>query len=235
MSPRAPVDALTALGRASRVRCTFPYCLSKCPYCDFASTADREVPDGREPESPSSASSEARGAGGAARRCSRSSLAAALPRCGRRARCARVLELARAFSLAPGCEITLEANPARRRQALRGLPVGGVNRLSMGVQSFDAATLQQLGRAHDGPTAVRAFERARAAGFDNVSMDFIYGVHRPDRRRGRERDARPGGGAGVGAPLGLRADARSTFARRRRARWPSSSRAERCTRPPMTW
>jgi oxygen-independent coproporphyrinogen-3 oxidase len=46
----------------------------------------------------------------------------------------------------------------------------------MGVQSFEASTLTKLGRGHDGDTAVRAFEAARAAGFDNVSMDFIYGV-----------------------------------------------------------
>lgn len=47
----------------------------------------------------------------------------------------------------------------------------------MGVQSFEASTLLTLGRGHDGPTAVKAFGAARAAGFDNLSMDFIYGVH----------------------------------------------------------
>lgn len=81
------------------------------------------------------------------------------------------------FTVAPGCEVTLEANPgaadASRFSAYRE---AGVNRLSMGVQSFDAATLARLGRAHDGPMAVAAFHAARAAGFTNLSLDFIYGV-----------------------------------------------------------
>src|SRR5207249_1398850 len=84
--PSAPVDPLTGIEAARfGIYVHFPYCLSKCPYCDFASTAAKEVPE------------------------------------------------------------------ARYARALR--------------------------REHDGPTAVRAYQAARAAGFQNVSLDFIYGVH----------------------------------------------------------
>ncbi|MFO0596744.1 MAG: radical SAM family heme chaperone HemW [Myxococcaceae bacterium] len=191
MSPRAPVDALTGLEAARfGVYVHFPYCLSKCPYCDFASTAAREVPDGRYTDA-ILRELEARAALVGRREVQSIFFGGGTPSLWAPGSVARVLEaLARAFSLAPGCEITLEANPgaadAERFAAYRS---AGVNRLSMGVQSFDAATLQRLGRAHDGPTAVRAFERARAAGFDNVSMDFIYGVHGQTADE-VERDAR---------------------------------------------
>ena len=105
----------------------------------------------------------------------------------------------------------------------------------MGVQSFEASTLTTLGRAHDGPTAERAFAAARAAGFDNVSMDFIYGVHGQTRGAGGVGRAR-GGGAGLGAPLGVRAHARQGVAGRRGAAGEAAGarRGVRC-RPTRRW
>ncbi len=86
--------------------------------------------------------------------------------------------LAAKFSLSSRIEITLEANPgasdAERFAAYRS---AGVNRLSIGVQSFQPQILKALGREHDGPLAIAAFDKARKAGFDNLSLDFIYGVH----------------------------------------------------------
>ncbi len=74
-------------------------------------------------------------------------------------------------------EITLEANPddltPEYLRALRGL---GINRLSIGVQSFDDATLEFMNRRHTGAEAVTAIEAARAAGFDNIAIDLIFGV-----------------------------------------------------------
>jgi putative oxygen-independent coproporphyrinogen III oxidase len=92
----------------------------------------------------------------------------------------RVLREVRAlFPLRPDAEITLEANPGTtdeaRFTAFREL---GVNRLSIGVQSFAPAQLVSLGRKHSGPDAVRAFQTARAAGFSNVSLDLIHGAER---------------------------------------------------------
>lgn len=81
------------------------------------------------------------------------------------------------FALAPGCEITCEANPGTVDQArfadLRGL---GVNRLSMGVQSFQPDELAFLGRIHDVADVYRAFDAARRADFDNINLDFIFGL-----------------------------------------------------------
>ena len=82
-----------------------------------------------------------------------------------------------AFDVLPDAEITSEANPGTvdvtRFTALRGL---GVNRLSMGVQSFDEAELQFLGRIHSADDVEAAFVAARAAGFDNINLDLIYGL-----------------------------------------------------------
>jgi len=83
----------------------------------------------------------------------------------------------RAFALAADAEITLEANPGTVDLAyLPGLRALGVNRLSLGVQSLDDATLRLLGRIHTAAEAVEAYRLARAAGFDNVNLDLIYGL-----------------------------------------------------------
>lgn len=83
----------------------------------------------------------------------------------------------RSFVILPKAEVTLEANPESVSEpylaALRGL---GINRLSYGVQSAQSAELQLLGREHDFATAVAALDMARAAGFDNVNLDLIYGL-----------------------------------------------------------
>ncbi len=83
------------------------------------------------------------------------------------------------FHLPLDAEITLEANPvtltAGRAVALRQ---AGVNRLSLGVQSFNDAELRLLGRLHDAKEAVRAVKAARAGGFDNLSIDLIFGLPR---------------------------------------------------------
>src|SRR5262249_21649880 len=92
----------------------------------------------------------------------------------------RVLrEIRSLWRVRPDAEVTLEANPGTtdegRFSALREL---GVNRLSIGVQSFAPAQLVSLGRKHSGSDAVRAFRTARAAGFRNVSLDLIHGAER---------------------------------------------------------
>lgn len=85
--------------------------------------------------------------------------------------------LHRTFALAEDAEITLEANPGTVDLAyLQGLRALGVNRLSLGVQSFDEAMLRLLGRIHTAAEAVESYRLARAAGFDNVNLDLIYGL-----------------------------------------------------------
>ena len=88
--------------------------------------------------------------------------------------------LAAADELVPlaGAEVTVEANPGTvlGRDYLRGLRALGVNRLSMGVQSLHDPTLRVLGRIHTAAEARASFEDARRAGFDNVNLDFIFGL-----------------------------------------------------------
>jgi oxygen-independent coproporphyrinogen-3 oxidase len=79
-----------------------------------------------------------------------------------------------AVDLAPDSEITLEANPETvDRAKLERFRAAGVNRLSFGVQSFQDAELARLGRIHTAERARAAIEGARAAGFDNVSLDLM--------------------------------------------------------------
>lgn len=82
-----------------------------------------------------------------------------------------------AFDVAPDAEITSEANPGTvdgaHFAALRAI---GVNRLSMGVQSFDDAELRWLGRLHSADEAEAAFHAARTAGFNNINLDFMFGL-----------------------------------------------------------
>ena len=74
-------------------------------------------------------------------------------------------------------EITLEANPNSADQSrLRGYRQAGVNRLSLGVQSFDDRSLTHLGRLHDSAEAKRAIDAARAAGFSNINIDLMFGL-----------------------------------------------------------
>ena len=83
------------------------------------------------------------------------------------------------FDILPGAEITSETNPgtvdAGRFETLRAL---GVNRLSMGVQSFDGEELRFLGRIHSADEALAAFALARRVGFDNINLDFMFGLPR---------------------------------------------------------
>jgi len=81
------------------------------------------------------------------------------------------------FEFDPDPEITLEANPGTLSlQKLRTLKSLGINRLSMGVQSFDDDLLRFLGRIHDSRQAIESVDQARSAGFENLSIDLIYSI-----------------------------------------------------------
>ena len=85
--------------------------------------------------------------------------------------------LRRHFAFAPDTEFTLEANPdditAEKLAIWRDL---GINRLSLGVQSFDEAELRFLGRRHTARQTLAAIELIRAAGFTNLGLDLMYGL-----------------------------------------------------------
>ncbi|HXV97974.1 MAG TPA: radical SAM family heme chaperone HemW, partial [Anaerolineae bacterium] len=85
-----------------------------------------------------------------------------------------------AFNLRPGAEVTVEANPGTLSlDYLREIRQGGINRLSLGVQSFNDAELRFLSRLHDAGAARCTAQQARAAGFDNLSLDLIFNL--PDQ------------------------------------------------------
>jgi len=85
-----------------------------------------------------------------------------------------VTACADAFALAGGCEVTLEANPETvSEERLRRFRAAGVNRVSFGVQSFRDEELRRLSRLHGAARAREALREARAAGFDNISLDLM--------------------------------------------------------------
>jgi oxygen-independent coproporphyrinogen-3 oxidase len=91
---------------------------------------------------------------------------------------AAILETLRThFAVEPGAEITVECNPESvSRERFAGYRHVGVNRISLGVQSLDDRILPTLDRQHSARDARLAFDAARAAGFDNISTDLIYGL-----------------------------------------------------------
>ncbi len=155
-----------------------PWCVRKCPYCDFNSHAaghelpeaeyvaallndldrDTEAAQGRELQSiffgggtPSIFSARAIGA---------------------------ILDgVNQRLAFSRDIEITLEANPGTAEQEkFSGFRAAGVNRLSIGVQSFNPAHLKLLGRIHDREQAINAVAQARRAGFDNLNLDLMHGL-----------------------------------------------------------
>jgi putative oxygen-independent coproporphyrinogen III oxidase len=170
----------------------FPFCLRKCLYCDFNSTADsgishreyvelllREMALRREtlPE-PASAPTLYFGGG------TPSLLAPELV--GRLVEAAAML-----FGLEGDAEVTLEANPGTLTpEKLAGYRSAGVNRLSIGIQSFEDRLLATLGRVHTAREALAAFEESRRAGFDNISIDLMHSLPEQSLAQWREALAR---------------------------------------------
>src|SRR6266581_2724783 len=100
----------------------------------------------------------------------------------------RLLDSCRqAFAVDQEAEITLEANPGTlSREQLVGLRAAGVNRLSMGAQSFDAELLKTLGRIHSPKDITQAVRDAQAAGFTSINVDFMFGLPGQTMRHWRE-------------------------------------------------
>jgi oxygen-independent coproporphyrinogen-3 oxidase len=93
-----------------------------------------------------------------------------------------ILDAARGrYALKPGAEVTMEANPGTiTLEKFEGYLRAGINRLSMGVQVLDDVMLKKLGRIHTAEGALESYRLARQAGFENVNLDFIFGLPNQD-------------------------------------------------------
>ena len=153
----------------------WPFCLSKCPYCDFNSHVRREPID--EPRFLRAFHKEITATGERTRGRTVSSIffGGGTPSLMQPATIAGVLNsIARQWRVAPDAEITLEANPTSvEATRFRGYRAAGVNRVSLGVQALDDRALAELGRTHTAREALDAVAVARAI-FDRYSFDLIY-------------------------------------------------------------
>lgn len=155
-----------------------PFCLSKCRYCDFCSFPHprpeavekyfwalmSEIEEYKEEYSEYNVTTVYFG-GGTPTLLKAEQLGAILKK------------LNACFSISPSAEITAECNPATAdTQYFKALRIAGINRLSIGVQSMDDGELRLLGRLHKSADAKKAFADAKAAGFENISADIMFGI-----------------------------------------------------------
>jgi len=156
-----------------------PYCVHKCHYCDFNSHV-RGDPDWQQYEQAllSELSQWARQPQFAGRKLASIFFGGGTPSLAPSELIASVIDTATClFESLPDIEISLEANPGTVDQSnFAGFRQAGVNRLSIGVQSLDDAELKWLERIHNGEQAVDALNAGRAAGFENINLDLMYGL-----------------------------------------------------------
>ena len=158
-----------------------PWCVRKCPYCDFNSHAASPVLPEEDYVDALLADLDQDLPAVYGRPLSSIFFGGGTPSLFSAAALGRLLAgVEQRIAFAPDIEITLEANPGTFEQdkfvAYRKL---GINRLSIGVQSFQPQKLEALGRIHTGDEALRAAEMARRAGFDNFNLDLMHGL--PDQ------------------------------------------------------
>jgi putative oxygen-independent coproporphyrinogen III oxidase len=161
----------------------WPFCLSKCPYCDFNSHVRREAIDEARFVRAFTAEIEATAARIPERTVSSIFFGGGTPSLMQPATVAALIEVvASAWRMAPDAEITLEANPTSvEANRFRGYRAAGVNRVSLGVQALDDRALAALGRTHSAREALAAVGVARSV-FGRYSFDLIYA--RPNQSPG---------------------------------------------------
>src|SRR5208337_371465 len=150
-----------------------PFCLSKCRYCDFYSVSSLSLL----PAFLEALFKEMELYRGSIGPCDTVYIGGGTPSLLNPSQLETILKRVREnFQLLPDPEITLETNPADLDQAsLASIRTLGINRLTIGCQSFDQAILAFLGRRHSAHQAVNAVEAACSAGFTNIGLDLIYG------------------------------------------------------------
>ncbi|MCG7994154.1 MAG: radical SAM family heme chaperone HemW [Candidatus Thiodiazotropha taylori] len=155
-----------------------PWCVRKCPYCDFNSHAVKQgLPEQAYVDALlNDLSLDSKLIDG--RQLSSIFIGGGTPSLFSSTAVARLLEgIERRFAFAESMEITLEANPgAVEAGSFAGYRQAGVNRLSLGFQSLQTSMLQALGRIHSPQEARDAYAQARKAGFDNINIDLMFGL-----------------------------------------------------------
>ena len=166
-----------------------PFCVQKCRYCDFCSFAgaERGVMDAYTKEL-------CRRIERCSERCSERLvdtvyLGGGTPTLLEPSQLAQILETLRAtYDMSEDCEVTCECNPATAdEEKFRALRALGINRLSIGLQSVHDDELRRLGRIHTYEDFLKTFSDARAAGFDNISVDLMYAL--PDQSLARFQES----------------------------------------------
>lgn len=159
-----------------------PWCVRKCPYCDFNSYEARGALPDLEYVDALVRDLRAELPFVQERRVETVFLGGGTPSLFSGEAITRLLDVLRAeLPLAADVEITLEANPGAVDEArFAAFRAAGVTRLSIGIQSFRAEQLKLLGRVHDGEEARTAVASAHAAGFDNINVDLMYGLPNDD-------------------------------------------------------
>lgn len=155
-----------------------PWCVSKCPYCDFNSHTLKAGTSLDEYVAALAADIAAEAAFAVERPIDTVFIGGGTPSVFSPAQIETVLgHLCTRLNLVADAEITMEANPGTvERGSLEAYREAGVNRLSLGVQSFHADSLARLGRVHGPDEAVAACEEARLAGFDSVNVDLMFAL-----------------------------------------------------------
>ncbi len=169
-----------------------PFCHTRCHYCDFNTYAG--ILPLREPyvrallTEIELAGTLAQHADGTPRRSRTLFFGGGTPSLLSVAQITRVIDACRrAFAVDEVAEISLEANPGTLSlEQLSGLRDSGVNRLSLGAQSFDAELLKVLGRIHSPEEITQAVHNARRAGFTSINLDFMFGLPDQTMRHWRE-------------------------------------------------
>ena len=158
-----------------------PWCERKCPYCDFNSHETGRVPEQAYIDSLlADLEADARYTQG--RSIATLFIGGGTPSLFSAAAIARLMAgIAARVPLADGLEATMEANPgSAEAEKFAGFRAAGINRLSIGIQSFQDAQLQALGRVHSSDQAHAAIAAARAAGFQRINLDLMHGLPQQD-------------------------------------------------------
>ena len=157
----------------------FPWCERKCPYCDFNSHETKELPEAAYIDALlRDLHADCHYLQG--RPVNTLFIGGGTPSLMSAAGLARLLSGVRDLvELAPDLEATMEANPgSAEAEKFAGFQAAGINRLSIGIQSFQDELLQQLGRVHNADQAHAAVELAQQCGFDSFNIDLMHGLPR---------------------------------------------------------